>query len=132
MVSTQRRFPGTTNKTSPTYPLGRDLTLRRPAGASRRDHNCCGSSCESLPSPQFSPLGPQLTIVLTHKREIDIPAALHCMLRARKMEYEGSNKTRRPKQSEVEAKVEKQTGNQSKNSRLADMICHSSNAKPVA
>ena len=37
--------PGTTNKTSPTYPLGRDLTPRRPAGASRRDQSCCGSCC---------------------------------------------------------------------------------------
>ena len=93
-----------------------------------------------VPSPLFSPLGLQLTIVLTHKGEIDIPAALPCMLWARKNmmggweeEYEGSDETRRRrKRSVVEAMVEKQTINQSKNSRLAD-ICHSSNTnKPVA
>jgi len=37
-----------------------------------------------VPSPLFSPLGLELTIVLAHKGEIEIPAALPCMIRARK------------------------------------------------
>ena len=36
------------------------------------------------PIPLFSPLGLEFTIVLAHKGEIEIPAALPCMLRARK------------------------------------------------
>ena len=112
MVSTKWRFPGTTNKTSPTYPLGRDLTLCRPTGASRRDHNCCGSCCESHP-PLFSPLGLRLTIVLKHKGEIDIPDTLPCLLRIElavlegEEEYErwmrgGIGRKRRNKEAEAE------------------------------
>ena len=140
MVSPQCRFPGTTNKTSPTYPLGRDLTPRRPAGASRRDQNCCGSCCESNP-PNSPPLAWSWQLCWHIRGKLKVQP--HCLawfgqgriwrVAGWEEKYEGSDETRRRKRkrSKVEAKVEKQTSNQIKNSRLAD-ICHSSNTKPVA